>query len=187
MASIGSNPIKNPLAGNELIPAADPSNTAQDCDLTPDILTSYAQENMSLASGSTQGLVSGPNGDKLEALRSNAQINALLAQLGAVPFPIFIGTPVDGVIEIYRHVLANDVVFDFCNYALSSGSTNLTVNINGTPITGWSGLNTSNVSQQATASAAKTLKLGDILSLSFTGSALPKNLRLSLKGNLTLT
>jgi len=187
MARFSDNPIKNPLAGSELIPATDPS-TGDDIALTPVLITIFAQQNMGLASGSNQGSVSGPNGDKLTALRTNAATDLLLAQLGQIPFPIFIGTPVNGTIEIYKNVLGNDVVFDFMYLSLASGSSNLTVNINGTPITGWSGINvTSTPSAKVTATAAKTLHADDVLSLTFAGSSTPTNLRASLKGNLTLT
>lgn len=186
MARFSDNPQKSPLSGSEILPGTD-TDTDDDIAITPDAITQYAQDNMALASGTNQGLVSGPEADKLTGLRTDAATDALLAQLGQIPFPIFIGTPVDGAIQIYRNVLSNNVEFDFMDYALSSGSTNLTVTIDGTPVTGWSAKNITTASGSASATAAKTLIPGAVLGLTFAGSSSPQNLRLSLKGNLTLT
>lgn len=185
MARFSDNPNKNPLAGTEKIAATDPS-TGSDICITPDALTQFVQENMGLASGSAQGAISGPNGDKLNALRTKAQDDLIFAQVGQIPFPIFIGTPVDGTIEIYRNVLGNSIVFDFMWFALSSGSTTLSLLVDGTPITGWTNIPVTTASSGAVATAAKTLPAGSILALKFAGSMSPQNLRLSLKGNLTL-
>lgn len=186
MARFSDNPLKNPLAGNEIVPGTDPSTT-DDIGFTPDVLTQFVQENMGLASGSSQGAISGPDGDKLTALRTKAQDDAIFAQVAQIPFPIFIGTPVDGTIEIFRNVLDNDIVFDFMWYALSSGSTTLTILIDGTPITGWTNLPVTTASTGAVATAAKTIPPGSILALQFASSSSPQNLRLTLKGDLTLT
>lgn len=185
MARFSDNPQKNPLSGTELMAATDAAS-GNDIAITPLVLTQFVTENMGLANGSSQGAVSGPNGDKLNALYSKAQIDNLLAQLGQVPFPIFIGTPVDGTIEIFRNVTGNAMVFDFMWFALASGSTNLTVLIDGTPVTGWTGINITSASNGAVATAAKTLLSGSILALQFSASSTPKNLRLSLLSNLAL-
>lgn len=180
------NPQKNPITGSELLPATDTSS-GNDVAITPIVLTQFVQANMGLANGSTQGAVSGADGTKLSALRTKAQDDALLAQLGQIPFPVFIGTPVNGTIEIYRNVLNNSVVFDFMWFALSSGSTNLTVKIDGNPVNGFENINITTVSNGATATANKTLASGSILALTFDASNSPQNLRLSIKGNITLT
>ncbi len=186
MARFGDNPLKNPLSGSEIIAATDPSS-GDDCGITPDVLTQFAQENMGLANGTSQGLVSGPNGDKLNSLRTNAQNDLLNAQLGQIPFPIFIGSPVDGFIEVYQNVLDNSIVFDFMYFALASGSTNLTVKIDGTPVTGWSNVPVTSSGGGAVAAAAKTIAPGSVLGLQFSGGSTPVNLRVTLKGDVTLT
>ena len=109
------------------------------------------------------------------------------AQLGQIPFPIFIAAPVNGFTEIYRNVLGNSIEFNFMWYALSSGSATLTLKIDGTPITGWTSVALTTASGGATATAAKTLPSGSILGLEFSSCAAPTNLRLSLKGNMVLT
>lgn len=185
MARFSDNPQKSPLTGSELLAATD-TDTGNDIAITPDALTQYAQENMSLAGGSENGLMTGAQSNKLNALRTDAATDLLLAQLGQIPFPIFIGTPVDGTIELYRNVLGNNIVFDFMYFELSSGSTNVSVLIDGTPITGWSSVPVTTASGSAAATAAKTLAPGSVLSLTFAGSSTPQNLRLSLKGNLSL-
>lgn len=184
MARFSDNPVKSPLTGSEDVPATDTS-TGDDIVVTPDAITSYAQANMGLASGSSQGLVSGSNGDKLQALYTKAEIDALLAQAAQQPFYVFIGSPVDGSVEFVRNVLSNDVVLDFAWFALSSGSTNLTVTIDGTPVTGLDNLNITTASSGANATAANTLPAGSILGLTFTDSDSPQNLRLSIRGDMT--
>lgn len=185
-ARLGDNPTKDPLAGNERIAATDPSTDSDVC-LTPDILTVYAQENMGLANGSSQGAMSGPQADKLDALPTAAELESTHTQLGQFPFPIFIPNPVDGFVEIFRNVLDNDIVWDFCWFALSSGSTILTLYIDGDPIVGWSNMPITTESSGATATSNKTLAPGSILGIGFAGSAAPENLRLTLKGDITLT
>ncbi len=185
MARFSDNPIKSQLAGNERIGATDIS-TGDDCAITPDVLVQFAQDNLLPATGSQQGVVSGPDGDKLTALRTNAQNDALNVQLGQIPFPIFIGSPVDGFIEIYRNVLDNSILFDFMWFALASGSTNLTVKIDGTPVTGWTSVPITSASNGAQSTAANTLPAGSILGLQFSASNSPVNLRLTLKGDIVL-
>ncbi len=74
MARLGDNPIKNPLSGSEVGAATDPS-TNDDIGWTPLTITQFAQQNMTLASGSTRGLISGPMADKLASLYTNSQID----------------------------------------------------------------------------------------------------------------
>lgn len=185
-ARFSDNPVKNPLQGNELIPGTDP-DTDDDFSVTPEILTQFAQENMGLANGTTQGAMSGAQSEKLNDLYTRAELDAIIAQLGQFPFPVFIGTVVDGFIEIYRNVLGEPVVFDFMWFALSSGSTTLTVKIDGVAVTGWTNVAVTTASGGASATADKTLPAGSILGLEFSGSGgPPTNLRLTLKGNLDL-
>lgn len=185
-ARFGDNPVKDPLAGNELLAGTDPG-TGDDICVTPEILTQYAQENMSPAGGGEPGLMTAAQADKLNDLYTKAELDAIFAQLGQFPFPIFIGTVVNGFIEIYRHVLAEPVVFDYFYFGMSSGSSTVTVKINGVAVTGWTGIPVNSSGGTATATAAKTMNPGDVLGLEFTGSGgTPSNLRMTLKGNVSL-
>lgn len=186
MARFGDNPIANPVPANALIPFEDPTNDDDFC-VTPAILTSFVQEHMALANGTNNGLMSGAQADKLNALYTKAQLDSFFTQLGQFPFPVFIASPVDGFIEVYQNVLGNEVVFDFMYFDLSSGSTFLTVKIDGVPVTGWTNVLITNVSGGAVATAAKTIPPAGILGLEFSGSGAPENLRVTMKGNVVLT
>jgi len=104
MSRFSDEPLKTPLSGAERIAATDLS-TGDDVGMTPLIIAQFAQGAMTVATGSTQGVVSGPNGDKLSALPTNASLDTEFAQLGEVSIPIFIGTPGNGVLSIYQHCL----------------------------------------------------------------------------------
>ncbi len=185
-ARLGDNPIKDPLAGNEKLAGTDPDTNVDFC-VTPDILSQFIQENMGLANGSSQGAMSSEQSVKLDALYTRAELDVILAAHSQFPFPIFFGTVSDGFVEIYRNVLDEPVEFDFMWYQMSSGSSLLTVKIDGVAVTGWTGIPISTVSNGATATAAKTLPSGSVLGLEFSGSGgSPANLRLTLKGNLVL-
>lgn len=186
LARLGDNPIKNPLAGNEKLVGTDP-NTDLDFCVTPDILSQFVQDTMGLASGTSQGAMSGAQAEKLDALYTRAELDAIFATLSQFPFPVFFGTVSDGFVEIYRNVLDESVVFDFLYFGMSSGSSLVTVKIDGTPVTGWTNVALSSVGGSATASAAKTLAPGAVLGLEFSGSGGPAtNLRLTLKGDIDL-
>jgi hypothetical protein len=185
-ARLGDNPTKTDLSGVERIAGTDP-DTDEDFCVTPDILSQFVQENMALASGTSQGAMSGAQAEKLNALYTRSELDAIIGQLGQFPFPVFIGTVVDGFIEIYRNVLDESVVFDFMYFQMSSGSTLLTVKIDGVAVTGWTGVPISTASGAATATAAKTIAPGGVLGLEFSGSGgTPSNLRLTLKGDIDL-
>lgn len=186
MARFGDNPILTSPPANLQIPAENPA-TEDDVCVTPDILTQFAQDNMPLAGGSeTRGLISGDNADKLTALYTKAELDAIFTQFAQFPFPIFIANPVDGFIEVYRNVLDNDVEFDFMWFQMTAGTSLLTVKIDGVPVTGWESVLLSNVSTGAIATAAKTLPSGSVLGLEFASTGGAENLRLTLKGSLTL-
>lgn len=185
-ARFGDNPVKNPLAGNELLPGTD-QDTDDDICVTPAILSQYTQDNMGLASGTSQGAMSGAQSEKLNALYTRSELDAKLAALGQFPFPIFFGTVSDGFVEVYRNVLDQSVEFDFFYFGMSSGSSIVTVKIDGTPVTGWTSIPLNSSGGSATATAAKTLAPGAVLGLEFAGSGgTPSNLRLTLKGDLSL-
>jgi hypothetical protein len=173
-ARLGDNPIKDPLAGNERIAGTD-------------ILTQYVQENLGLANGSSQGAMSSEQYEKLNDLYTREELDVILTAHNQFPFPIFFGTVSDGFVEVYRNVLDQSVDFDFMWFQMSSGSSLLTVKIDGVAVTGWTGVPISTVSGGAIATAAKTLPAGSVLGLEFSGSGgSPTNLRLTLRGDLVL-
>lgn len=185
-ARLGDNPIKDPLVGNEEIAGTDP-DTNSDFTTTPDILTQFVQENLGLANGSSQGAMSSAQYEKLEALYTRAELDVILAAHNQFPFPIFFGTVSDGFVEVYRNVLDQSVEFSFMWFQMSSGSSLLTVKIDGVAVTGWTGVPISTASGGAVASANKTLPAGSVLGLEFAGSSgSPTNLRLTLRGDIVL-
>jgi hypothetical protein len=133
MARFSGNPIKSPLVGNEYIPATDPATT-NDISFTPLIITQFVATNMALASGSTNGLIDGPNYAKLLALPSAAQLATDLGELGQVAFPIFIAAPSNGALTIYQHVLSVPWQVSSMTLFCSAGSTNVSFTKNGNPI-----------------------------------------------------
>lgn len=135
MARFSDEPIKNPLSGNEVIPATDPSND-MDCGMTPLIITAFAQEHMTVASGTSNGLISAAQIAKLDALNTQSENDAVTLQLAEVEIPIFIGSTTDGFIEIYSHGLAIPWLMVSMFNKVAAGSTNLTLTKNGTPMSG---------------------------------------------------
>jgi hypothetical protein len=126
MARFSDEPLKTTLSGSERIAATDLS-TGDDVGMTPLIITQFAQTAMTVAVGSTQGVVSGPDGDKLSALPTNAQLNTEFAQLGEVSIPIFIGTPGNGVLSIYQHCLDVPWLITRMVVACATGSSAATI------------------------------------------------------------
>lgn len=191
MSRFSDEPIKSPLAGNEQFPATDPS-TGDDISATPLIITQFAQQNMGIATGSTQGLVSGPNGDKLAALYSKAQLDSEFTQLKEVAFPLFVGGPSDGAVSIYQHVLA-DINWTLVSFvaSVSAGSTNVAITINGVNVIGLSGIPITTAGVGATASGVfpnQTLQSNDVLGYTLSGTTGNcKNLRLSMLINAVTT
>lgn len=185
MARFGDNPLYLDPPGDLRIPC-EYLTTDDDYCLTPDILTQFAQENMDLASGTNNGLISGPEADKLAVLYTKAQLDSLFSQLGQFPFPIFIANPVNGSIEIYRHIITNPVTWGSTWFALSSGTAYVTVTIDGVPVTGWENIHLTSASTGAVATGANVMPQGSILGLTFAGCGSPVNLRLTLGGQLTL-
>ncbi len=141
---------------------------------------------MGLANGTSQGAMSGAQATKLDALYTRAELDVILTAHNQFPFPIFFGTVTNGFVEVYRNVLGQAVVFDYLYQGMSSGSSLVTVKIDGTPVTGWTSVPCNVAGGSATATAAKTLAPGSVLGLEFAGSGgTPSNLRLTLKGNIS--
>ncbi len=70
---------------------------------------------------------------------------------------------------------------------MSSGSSLVTIKIDGTPVTGWTSFPVNVAGGIATATAAKSMAPGSVLGIQFASSGgTPANLRLTLKGNITL-
>ena len=186
MARLNANPIKSPLAGTEGGSLTDPT-TGNDVGFTPLTITQFAQENMTIATGSTQGLIAGAQGDKLAGLPSDTQLQELLE----VAFPFFVGAPSNGTQVIYTHLLAADWLFDLAYGAVSAGSTNLTVSINGTPVNGWNnvpvlGVGTSNT-YVTSQDASCNLISGSSVSVTLAGTTGNcANLRFSMRAQASL-
>jgi hypothetical protein len=190
MARLNENPIKSPLTGNEGFAATDPA-TGTDVGLTPITITQFAQQNMSLAAGSAQGLMSGAQAVKLNGLPSPASLASQLAQLGEVSFPIFISKPADGTIVLYQHVLDVPWVIQFAYAIMGAGSTNVSIQKGFTPIAGMTNVPVTGVSSTITSTDTppnNTFNSTNALSLQFSGTTGDAaDLTLSLKFISTLT
>jgi len=181
----GDQPARSALNGTEIIPFEDPS-TNVDGSMTPVVITEFSRQTMALASGSNRGLMSGSSAGKLEALRTNDQNDALNTQLGQQSVPLFIGSLVDGEIEVFENLYTNPIEWDRMAFNLSSGSTVLTVKLDGVPVTGWQSINVTTTRAVATATGNKTMAPYQVLSVQAAASDTPVNLALTLKGNVVL-
>jgi hypothetical protein len=172
MARFSGNPVKNPLTGNELIPATDPSTNGDIC-MTPIEITQFVQANMGLAAGSTQGAISGPMADKLAGLMTQLQLVENLETLAEVAIPIFISSPTSGAINIYQHVLDTPWKLSFAYGKVSAGSTNVTITKNNVNIAGFTngGVTTAGETFEGTDSFQNmTFNEGDTLGITLAGS-----------------
>jgi hypothetical protein len=172
MARFSGDPLKNPLTGNEFIPFTDP-NTGNDGSCNPSIITQFVATNMQLANGSSNGLIDGPDLAKLQALPTNATLSSQLGELGQVAIPLFIAAPTNGTVVIYQHVLSVNWNIQTMELFTSAGSTNVQLQINGTPIT-FAPFGTTNpattVPQSNIASGSRTLHPGDQLGYALSGT-----------------
>ena len=190
MGRFSGNPLKPTLAGNELIPATDPS-TGNDIAFTPSILTQFVANNMAVASGTSNGLIDSASYAKLLALDTQAQTNVRVGQLAEVAIPIFFSAPVNGAYTIYQHCLDVPWVFALGNFFCSAGSTNVTVTKNGTAIPGFTSVPATSTPGQFPVSGGSsnyTLNAGDLLAVSFAGTTGNcVNLGISLKAKSTIS
>lgn len=188
MARFADNPTVDPLTSAVIFPVTDTA-TGEDGKVTAQILADGIAALLPLAAGSTQGVVSGADGDKLAALYSKAQIDALLAQLAQTLLPIFLGTASDGSLELLANNSGNAITINAAAFACSAGSTQAALTIDGTPITGLDALAVSATPGAANATAANTLGVGSVLGVTFSasaGSPGPENVRITLKGTIVL-
>lgn len=172
MARFIDEPIKNPLSGNEVGAATDPS-TMNDVGWTPFTIIQFAQLNMALASGTSRGLISGGDADKLHALDTQAQNQAITDQLAEVALPAFFGHPADGAFNFYYHTLSVSWLFSEMFCQVSAGSTNLTITKNGVPMGGATSVPITTAGQGSTFSDSPPLNeisSGDRVGISFTGT-----------------
>lgn len=70
------------------------------------------------------------------------------------------------------------------NLAVSAGSTTLTIAINGTPVTGLSGLAVTTSPQNPVASALNSIAVGDEVTVALSGTVGANNLKFSMLGQL---
>ena len=181
MARLNTNPLKPVLAGNEGWAATDPSTT-DDVGLTPVTITQFAQINMTLATGSTQGPISGFQADKLALLPTETQLDQLLE----VAIPLFVSAPATGTQTIYTHVLDPNWQFVTAVGQVSTGTAMTTITINGIPVNGWNNVAvTANPTTFVTPLDASTIlasggKLGLTIGSTF---STPANLAFSMMAN----
>lgn len=180
------NPLQNPVTGTERIPATDTS-TGSDVAIAPAALVAFTRSTMGGPNGSGDGLMSQAQSDKLDDLRTNAENDAINEQFQQIPFPIFIGTADDTVVTLYRNVLDNNVTLDYFYASCGSGETDVTLTIEGAPVTGMTSIGVGNTDVQAFATAANVLAPGDKLGLILSNGTGAVNLFISLRGVMELT
>lgn len=189
MARFSDEPLKNPLTGTEVFAGTDLS-TMEDIGTNALIITQFAQLNMTLASGSTQGLMSGSQSDKLNALFTQADINAVINDFAQVALPAFFGSPANGFLNYYYHAIGVAWVLLTGYAVVSSGSTNLTLAKNGTPLAGATSIPVTTTGGAFTitfAPVVSTLNQGDSLGVTFAGTTGNcANLIISLTANATI-
>lgn len=189
MARFSGNLIKNPLAGNEIFPATDPTS-GLDIGATPVILSSYVAQNLPLANGSTNGAMTGAQATKLNALPTAASLSKQIGELGEVAIPVFVATPTNGSISIYQHVLDVPWTLAFAYASLSAGSTNVTITKNGVNIAGFTSVAVGNTSTTMTGTdtpANMTFNQQDVLGFTLAGTTGgAANLLLSIRANATI-
>jgi hypothetical protein len=190
MARFSGNPLKNPLTGNEYIPATDPS-TGNDISFTPLIITQFVAQNMQLAAGSSNGLIDPGSYAKLLALDTQAATNIRVAQLAEVSIPTFFSGPANGGFAIYQHVLDVPWALSFAYLVCSAGSTNVTVSIGGVAVAGMTNIPCTPVSGTflvAGGSSNYTLYQTNSLTITFSGTTGNcANVALSIRANATIS
>lgn len=172
MARLGDNPLKTSLSGAEHLAAEDPSND-QDICITPLTLTQFAQATMGLANGSTNGLMSGPQATKLNALPDDNTLTGFFGQLEQVAVPTFFGAPSNGSLTLYQHVVTTPWAFSAVSVGCSAGSTNITIMKNGAGMPGLSNLGVTTAGATYSISdilPGNTLDTGDQLGITFAGT-----------------
>lgn len=189
MARFGDNPLKNPLTGNEVLAAQDPS-TGNDIGITPLVITQFVGTHLAVANGSSNGLIDAAAYAKLLALYTQAQTDIRVSKLAEVAIPIFFAVPTNGTFAIYQHVLDIPWVFERANFMVSAGSTNVTILKNGVAIPGFTNIPAASVAAQYLVSGGSsnyTLNYGDTLSISFAGTTgNAANLAVGVKANATI-
>lgn len=184
MARFGDNPVKSPLAGNELIPATDPSDDS-DIALTPDILAAYLASNLPLATATGNGLMSSTDYARLYDTYTIAQIDAKNAILKVELIGFYIGTVANGYIEFYCH-LDNDCYIQEAWLKTASGTVTCSVQINGVSVTGLATLAVSSTGQRFAATALNFLESGDVVGLLMASNSAALGFYITIAGTMNL-
>lgn len=184
MARFGDNPVKSPLAGNELIAAEDPSDDTDIC-ITPDILVAYAADNLPLSTDTGNGFMSSTDHARLYNTYTQAQIDAKNAILKVELIGFYIGTVANGYIEFYCH-LDNDMTITEAYFKCASGTVNCSVQINGVTITGLSVIAVSSAGSRVAASALNFLASANKVGLLFAANSSCLGFYITIAGTMNL-
>jgi hypothetical protein len=169
MARFGDNPVKSPLAGNELIPATDPSSGDDIC-LTPDILTDFALANFPLATSTGNGLMSSVEFNRIYDTYTIAEIDAKTDVLKIEPIGFYVGTVANGYIEFFCNLLEPLTIVE-AFFRTASGTVTCSVQIGGVSVTGLSAIAVTSAGQQVTATALNSMVNGSKLGLLFASNS----------------
>lgn len=174
MARFSGNPLKNPLAGTEIIPATDVSvstgNGAPDVGITPNVLAEFVLGSFPLASDTGNGLMSSEDHSRLYDTYTKEENDAFNALFKKEAIGIYIGTVADGYIEFYSNVL-DDLTIISADAKSDSGTVTAAVQIAGVSITGLDAIAISSTKGTSTATAANALANGVSLGITFSANA----------------
>jgi len=184
MARLGDNPIKSPLAGNELIPATDPSDNTDIC-LTPAILRDYIALNLPIATATGNGLFSAAEYARLYDTYTIGQIDAKTNLLKQEALGFFVGVVADGYIEFMKNPI-NDLTIRNARFCVASGTVTCSVQINGVSVTGLALIAVTSAGQLAAATALNFLPTGARLGLLFASNAAALNFYISIYGEVSI-
>lgn len=184
MGRLGSNPIKTPLSGNELLSGEDPSDNADIC-VTPNILVDYAADNLPLATVTGNGLMGYVDYLRLYDTFTIEEINQKNSILKVELIGFYVGIVANGYIEFYCH-LNNDMTILEAYFKCASGTVNCSVQINGITVTGLSAIAVSSAGSRVAATAANVLLSADKVGLLFAANASCLGFYITISGTMNL-
>ena len=116
------------------------------------------------------------------ALVDDADAAAQRATLGlsTIARSVFVNTPVDGTLVVEAKAAFAFTIAQVRGLKTSSGSLSLAVQVNGTNVTGLSGLSVTTSAQDASATAANAVSVGDRVTVVISSSSGPANLEFTL-------
>lgn len=108
--------------------------------------------------------------------------NATLTVTSVKMATVWIGTPANSTITLISYAEYAFTIFGINNLFCSSGSITLTINKNGTPITGLNALSVTSIPQSPTASVNNSVVTGDRITMTLSSNSSSANLEFTMLG-----